>query len=181
MAKYHIGWSLARVTTKHPNLTSTVSSITCIGDVLLIDIQVDATSKCNDRQHVGLVQARPDERRGAIAQHVVMRSSIVYRGDELVGPIVIDEEGIILRLRTISAEHHPTKLPVDDDHLDLVSQIAKVRRLRKARRIRCADMIDSPTERTAKLPIRRGRLGPIIGVVCTQAVIKRWSAMRHLS
>src|SRR6266699_2204089 len=67
MAKHHIGWSLAIVATKHPNLTGTVGSVTCTGDVMLIDIQVNVTAPCNDRQQVGLVQASPDERRGAFA------------------------------------------------------------------------------------------------------------------
>lgn len=171
MTKQHIGWRLGIVATKHPNLTSTVGTVTCSGDVLLIDIQVDATATCNDRQQVDLVQASPNEGRGAFEQIVVMLSGVVYGGDEAVGPRAINEEGIVLRLRAINAKHYSAKLAFDDGHLDLVGQVAKVRGLRKAEHIRilglCDGMIGSPTERTAKLPVRRGHLGPIVGVVCT--------------
>ncbi len=67
MTKYHIGWSLGIVATKHPDLTSMVGTVTCTRDVLLIDVQIDATATCYDREQVDLVQASPDECRGAVA------------------------------------------------------------------------------------------------------------------
>ena len=65
---------------------------------MLIDIQVNVTATCNDRQQVGLIQASPEPRRGACAQHVVTVSGVVYGGFKGVGPIAVDVEGIILRL-----------------------------------------------------------------------------------
>src|ERR1700730_11299701 len=98
-----------------------------------------------------------------------MGSRVVYRGDEGVVPRAIDEEGIILRLRAISTEHNPPKLPFDDTHLDLVGKVAKVRRLSHAQRIRILGlrpgMIGSTSKHAAKHSVRRGTLGPIVGVV----------------
>src|SRR6266567_5304838 len=100
-----------------------------------------------------------------------MSSGVVDGSDKRIVPITIDEEGIILRLRAISAKHHSAKLSFDDGHLDLVGQIAKVRGLSKAQHIHIlrlfAGMIGSPGEPTAKLSIRRGTFCPIVRIICT--------------
>lgn len=62
------------------------------GDKLLIDVEVDGTAACNDRQRIDLVQACPNEGRGAFAQRVVICSRIIYGGDERVVPAAVDEE-----------------------------------------------------------------------------------------
>lgn len=67
MTKDDIGWSHGNVATKDANLTNAVGAVTRAGDVLLVDVQVDATVTCYNRQQVDLVQASLDERRGAFA------------------------------------------------------------------------------------------------------------------
>src|SRR3989442_1413545 len=63
LTKHHIGWSLGIVASKQPDLTSTVARVARTGDVMLINVQVDATATCDDRNQVDLLQARLEERR----------------------------------------------------------------------------------------------------------------------
>ena len=65
-AEHHVGWSLGHVATEHPNLTGMVTIVARARDKLLIDVQVDITATCNDRQRIDLVQTRPDEGGGAL-------------------------------------------------------------------------------------------------------------------
>jgi hypothetical protein len=169
MTKQHIGWSSGRVATKEPNVTSTVGPVTRTGDVLLIDIHVDSPAACNDRQQVDLIQPCLDEGRGPFVQHRVMGSGIVYRSHERIGSRAIDEEGIILRLRVITAEHHAAKIPFGHGHLNLVGQIAKLGGLSHTQCIRilrlCDGMIGPTSELTTEFPVPGSILAPIVGAI----------------
>src|SRR5437667_2640977 len=100
------------VTYQYADFTGAIGPVTEIGNVVLVDIHVNVAALCYDRQQVGLVEIRINDRTRVTEKCFDVVN--VLGKVNTIGAVMVDVEAIELVVSAIPTKNNSTVITVDN-------------------------------------------------------------------
>ena len=168
------------VVSEETNLAGSKGIIADAGNVLLVYIEVKVGITSNHSHRVVLILSGMHSRSIALKQRTGMATVVIHIEEEVIRAILRQAEEIKLEVGTIGAKDDPPSIAIENIHLYLKGEVAKVAGLRETRGekaclghtgVKCA-----VGEGTAAATILRIHF-PVAAILLAQWVIQRGRAI----